>query len=479
MPRKSSEDHKNTRAYIPMISHEYRTPIKEKLRDLEIRYIHEGRVVFDNFADLNYVRSLFHFVEFECLLEISEQICPRFILEFYSQYRVSYFDEGQMFIEFVIQNQFFSYSLEEFALILDVPCEGACVFTDRWRLDELAYGIPSDGPYQTNLPSIEDIISSIRIDRDSQVCRIRHEEEIDVIEYQVLTHEIEPTLKPLEEVIRENVFCMGVIRIMENPELDNESYVLYDRVMNPLAAQLERKARRDRGTRRGRHSTSSSFAFDQPSSSHLNDDDDDGNDEGTSRAITPSPIRYVNSLTNQVPQGSIRRSYSHKRTILQKAGRKGPNRWRSCLRHHVRALLPEPEKGSQRKEERQNGTKEKNHEGITSHNNHHHHHTITNAQLKALIDQGVADALVARDADRSMNGDDIHNLGTGVRRQAPLARECTYLDFLKYKPLYFKGTKGVVELTQWFERMEAVFRISNCIVETKSSLPLVLFLEVL
>ncbi|GJY89161.1 hypothetical protein Tco_0503789 [Tanacetum coccineum] len=49
-----------------------------------------------------------------------------------------------------------------------------------WRLDELAYGIPLNGPYQTNLPSIEDIISSIRIDRDGQVRRIRHEEEIDV-----------------------------------------------------------------------------------------------------------------------------------------------------------------------------------------------------------------------------------------------------------------------------------------------------------
>ncbi|GJT87776.1 reverse transcriptase domain-containing protein [Tanacetum coccineum] len=80
--------------------------------------------------------------------------------------RDTYSDEGQMFVEFVIQNQFFSYSLEEFAQILDIPCESACVFTDRWRLDELAYGIPSDGPYQTNLPSIEDIISSIRIDRD-------------------------------------------------------------------------------------------------------------------------------------------------------------------------------------------------------------------------------------------------------------------------------------------------------------------------
>ncbi|GKF89478.1 hypothetical protein Tco_0263441 [Tanacetum coccineum] len=58
--------------------------------------------------------------------------------------------------------------------------------------------------------------------------------------------------------------------------------------------------------RRGRRSTSSSSAFDQPSLSHLNDDDDDGNDdgndEGTSRASTPSPIRYVKSLTNQVPQ---------------------------------------------------------------------------------------------------------------------------------------------------------------------------------
>ncbi|GJR06964.1 hypothetical protein Tco_0529948 [Tanacetum coccineum] len=86
--------------------------------------------------------------------------------------------------------------------------------------------------------------------------------------------------------------------VRENPELENESYVLYDRVMTPLAAQLERKPRTDHAMRRGRHSTSPSFAFDQPSSSHLNDDDDDGNDEGTSRASTPSLIRYVNSLTN-------------------------------------------------------------------------------------------------------------------------------------------------------------------------------------
>ncbi|GJZ23647.1 reverse transcriptase domain-containing protein [Tanacetum coccineum] len=93
--------------------------------------------------------------------------------------------------------------------------------------------------------------------------------------------------------------------------------------------------------------------------------------------------------------------------------------------------------------------------------------SVTNAQLKALINQGVADALATRDADRSMNDDDSHNSGTGVRRQAPSSRECTYPDFMKCKPLYFKGTEGVIELTQWFERMETMFRISNCYVENQ------------
>nr|GEV46565.1 hypothetical protein [Tanacetum cinerariifolium] len=75
-----------------------------------------------------------------------------------------------------------------------------------------------------------------------------------------------------------------------------------------------------------------------------------------------------------------------------------------------------------------------------------------------------------------MNSDDNHNSGTGVRRQVPLDRKCTYSDFMKSKPLYFKGTEGLVELTQWFERMETVFRIT-ALWKTKSRLPLVLFLE--
>ncbi|GKC49573.1 hypothetical protein Tco_1072318 [Tanacetum coccineum] len=64
-----------------------------------------------------------------------------------------------------------------------------------------------------------------------------------------------------------------------------------------------------------------------------------------------------------------------------------------------------------------------------------------------MIDQGVTAALAARDANK--NGDDNHTSGTGARRTERVARECTYQDFMKCQPLYFKGTEGVVELTQW------------------------------
>ncbi|GKG31820.1 hypothetical protein Tco_0426770, partial [Tanacetum coccineum] len=82
-----------------------------------------------------------------------------------------------------------------------------------------------------------------------------------------------------------------------------------------------------------------------------------------------------------------------------------------------------------------------------------------------MIDQGVTAALTARDANR--NGNDNHTSRTGVKRTERVAREFTYQDFMKCQPLYFKGTEGVVELTQWFERMEIMFRISHCSVENQ------------
>ncbi|GJU91238.1 hypothetical protein Tco_1303661 [Tanacetum coccineum] len=56
------------------------------------------------------------------------------------------------------------------------------------------------------------------------------------------------------------------------------------------------------------------------------------------------------------------------------------------------------------------------------------------------------------------NGNPNMNIGGTV----PVARECTYQDFVKCRPLNFKGTEGVIGLTRWFEKMEMVFHISNC-----------------
>ncbi|GKD10752.1 hypothetical protein Tco_1190437 [Tanacetum coccineum] len=61
--------------------------------------------------------------------------------------------------------------------------------------------------------------------------------------------------------------------------------------------------------------------------------------------------------------------------------------------------------------------------------------TVTEAQLQALINQGVGAAMAEAEASRVRNGDDSNN---------------------------FKGTEGVVGLTRWFEKMESVFSISNC-----------------
>ncbi|GKG46643.1 hypothetical protein Tco_0501489, partial [Tanacetum coccineum] len=54
------------------------------------------------------------------------------------------------------------------------------------------------------------------------------------------------------------------------------------------------------------------------------------------------------------------------------------------------------------------------------------------------------------------------NPNENKRDTRPVARECTYQGFMKFQPLNFKGTEGVVGLIRWFEKMETVFHINNC-----------------
>ncbi|GJZ97189.1 hypothetical protein Tco_0669642 [Tanacetum coccineum] len=91
-----------------------------------------------------------------------------------------------------------------------------------------------------------------------------------------------------------------------HPEMSNDHYILYDRVMHPLAPHYERKTRVDHGTKRYHHSTSSSTSSTiNPSSSHPIDDENVANDGGSSRSSTPLPSGFVKSLSNDIPQTSF------------------------------------------------------------------------------------------------------------------------------------------------------------------------------
>ncbi|GJT32406.1 retrovirus-related pol polyprotein from transposon TNT 1-94 [Tanacetum coccineum] len=181
MPRKTVKDHQNTKSYIMKISHEYTSPLKETLRNLESRCIHEGRVVYLDFDDLVYVRSMLGHFRFDCLLDINKQIIPRFILEFY----------------------------KEFGQILDIPFKGECSFTDKWSLDDLQISVPMGGPYQTNPPCPDEIKNYVQEEWEGPVTRIRHDKVIDVEDNQILTREIATVMKSWVEIIQENVFCLG------------------------------------------------------------------------------------------------------------------------------------------------------------------------------------------------------------------------------------------------------------------------------
>ncbi|GKF40939.1 hypothetical protein Tco_0124281, partial [Tanacetum coccineum] len=64
---------------------------------------------------------------------------------------------------------------------------------------------------------------------------------------------------------------------------------------------------------------------------------------------------------------------------------------------------------------------------------------MSDATIKALIAQGVDDALAEYEANiGSWSGHDSHSSGSGSGRTSSTTRECAYSDFLKCQPLTLK-----------------------------------------
>nr|GEV58888.1 retrotransposon protein, putative, Ty3-gypsy subclass [Tanacetum cinerariifolium] len=68
---------------------------------------------------------------------------------------------------------------------------------------------------------------------------------------------------------------------------------------------------------------------------------------------------------------------------------------------------------------------------------------------------------------RSDTDDASQSSSGGLRRHVQPARVFSYTDLMKCQPLNFKGTKGVVGLSQWLKKMEPVFHISGCAIDNQ------------
>nr|GFC61369.1 hypothetical protein [Tanacetum cinerariifolium] len=78
----------------------------------------------------------------------------------------------------------------------------------------------------------------------------------------------------------------------------------------------------------------------------------------------------------------------------------------------------------------------------------------------------MIDRAIQRNSTHTQD-DASQSSGEGLRRPVQPARVCSYTDFMKCQPLNFKGTEGIVGLSQWLEKMESLFHISGCAIDNQ------------
>ncbi|GJT77715.1 reverse transcriptase domain-containing protein [Tanacetum coccineum] len=89
---------------------------------------------------------------------------------------------------------------------------------------------------------------------------------------------------------------------------------------------------------------------------------------------------------------------------------------------------------------------------------------MTQAAIRKLVADSISAALEAQAATMANTNNTNRNTG---QRGTPVARKCSYKEFMSCQPFNFKGTEGAVGLICWFERTELVFLCSNCTEDCK------------
>nr|GEY43831.1 reverse transcriptase domain-containing protein [Tanacetum cinerariifolium] len=83
---------------------------------------------------------------------------------------------------------------------------------------------------------------------------------------------------------------------------------------------------------------------------------------------------------------------------------------------------------------------------------------MTQAAIRQLVVDSVATALVTQAATMANSNNANRNPDP---REAPVARNCSYKEFMSCQPFNFKGSEGAIRLIRWFDRTKSVFSRSN------------------
>ncbi|GJY51066.1 hypothetical protein Tco_0441913 [Tanacetum coccineum] len=175
----------------------------------------------------------------------------------------------------------------------------------------------NEGPYCTDLPTLDDIRQLIELER-VVVDRTIKSQMVALNPNQILTKELSLDMKQWEELIRENVFGLGghrdrlpaclahMLYCVVAEEQYNLAYFFVKRIECAKAIPTANLPYGMFLTHLYRYVMETYPHLDNDTydivervirtSSHQHDDDDDDDDVETSRASTPSPTTYLNSL---------------------------------------------------------------------------------------------------------------------------------------------------------------------------------------
>ncbi|GJY77249.1 hypothetical protein Tco_0482365 [Tanacetum coccineum] len=196
MPNARDVDHHDTASYIPLYHHTggFTGDERDIDKSLVYRLFHKGRVILPDFLeDEPNLRPTFRVIGFDCLLDIDD-------------------------VETIL-------TLENFAQILIILCEGVCLYSHEWSISSLQRSLdphPNLYPHPTEEPSL--VRDALLKERPEPILRKIKGDSETLEPFQMLNTEFKDTFNKWYLILNENVICLTGHKDHPNVSL---CYMLY------------------------------------------------------------------------------------------------------------------------------------------------------------------------------------------------------------------------------------------------------------